>query len=81
MTVMINMAMNFLQQYCKATIVLSSATQPCFEELKWPLHFSEKTDLVRLEPESFNVYHHRGPDGCCNGIIIFWDMDIVMRLP
>lgn len=56
MTVMFNMAMNFLQQYCKATIVLSSATQPCFEELKWPLHFSEKTDLVRLKPEQLEIF-------------------------
>ncbi len=33
-TDMFNMAMNFLLQFCNASIVLSSATQPCFEELK-----------------------------------------------
>lgn len=56
MTVMFNMAMNFLQQYCNTTIVLSSATQPCFEELKWPLHLSENPDLVKLKPEQLQVF-------------------------
>ena len=55
-TVMFNMAMNFLQQYCNATIVLSSATQPCFEELKWPLKLAENPDLVRLNPEQMQIF-------------------------
>lgn len=55
-TVMFNMAMNFLQQYCNATIVLSSATQPCFEELKWPLKLAENPDLVRLDQEQLQIF-------------------------
>lgn len=56
MTTMFNMAMNFLQQYCNATIVLSSATQPCFEELKWGLRLAEKPDLVQLNQEQLQVF-------------------------
>lgn len=55
-TVMFNMAMNFLQQFCHASIILSSATQPCFEELQWPLHFSPEPDLVQLNPEQLQVF-------------------------
>lgn len=55
-TVMFNMAMNFLGQFCNATIVLSSATQPCFEELKWPLHLAKEPDLVRLCREQMQVF-------------------------
>jgi CRISPR-associated endonuclease/helicase Cas3 len=56
-TVMFNSAMNFLRQYCNATIILSSATQPCFEELKWPLHFAENSDLVKLNREQLQIFN------------------------
>ncbi len=56
MTFMFNMAMNFLRQYCNATIVLSSATQPCFEDLKWPLKLAENSDLVSLNKEQMQVF-------------------------
>ncbi len=55
-TVMFNMAMNFLRQFCNATIVLSSATQPCFEELKWSLRLAKEPDLVRLNQEQLQVF-------------------------
>lgn len=55
-TVMFNMAMNFLHQFCNAAIVLSSATQPCFEDLRWPLHLTENPDLVRLTKEQLQVF-------------------------
>ena len=55
-TVMFNMAMNFLHQVCNAAIVLSSATQPCFEDLRWPLHLTENPDLVRLTKEQLQVF-------------------------
>ncbi len=55
-TVMFNLAMNFLQQYCNVSIVLSSATQPCFEELKWSLRLSKEPDLVKLDQEQFRVF-------------------------
>ena len=56
-TDMFNMAMNFLRQFCNASIVLSSATQPCFEELKWPLYLTEKPDMVKLSAEQLQVFH------------------------
>lgn len=55
-TYMFNMAMNFLQKFCNASIVLSSATQPCFEELKWPLHLAEKSDIVKLSPDQLRIF-------------------------
>lgn len=56
-TVMFNMALNFLQQFCNATIILSSATQPCFEELKWPLHLTKEPDMVQLKEEELQVFN------------------------
>ncbi len=53
---MFNMALNFLQQFCNATIVLSSATQPCFEELDWPLCLAEKPDLVFLNDMQRQIF-------------------------
>lgn len=55
-TAMFNMAMNFLSRFCRTTIVLSSATQPCFEEIKWPLHFAGEPDMVRLSREQLTVF-------------------------
>ena len=51
-----NMALNFLAEHCGATIILCSATQPAFEQLQWPLHLSENTDLVRIRPEYEQVF-------------------------
>lgn len=53
---MFNMAINFLSMYCNATIILSSATQPCFEELDWPIKFSEQPDMVRLDKQQLQVF-------------------------
>lgn len=55
-TEMFNAAMNFLSLFCNTTIVLSSATQPCFEETKWPILFAEKPDMVRLHEEQLSVF-------------------------
>lgn len=55
-TAMFNMAMNFLSRYCNATIVLSSATQPCFEETKWPMILAENVDIVILTKEQKKVF-------------------------
>lgn len=55
-TVMFNMAMNFLQRYCNASIVLSSATQPCFDELKWSLWLAEEPDIVCLDQEQLQIF-------------------------
>lgn len=37
MLTLFNLAMNFLAEICNATIILCSATQPCFNELTHPL--------------------------------------------
>lgn len=38
--------LNFLAEFCGATIVLCSATQPAFERLKWPMRFAQPADMV-----------------------------------
>ena len=53
---MFNMAINFLSEYCNATIVLSSATQPCLEKLEWPIKFTDISDMVGLNKEQMEVF-------------------------
>lgn len=53
---MFNMALNFLSRYCNATVVLSSATQPCLEELDWPVRLADMPDLVRLDKSQLAVF-------------------------
>lgn len=53
---MFNMALNFLQMCCNATIILSSATQPCLEELDWPVRFGDLPDMVRLDRQQLTVF-------------------------
>lgn len=53
---MFNMAINFLSLYCNATIVLSSATQPCLEKLDWPIKFKENPDMVCLDKQQLEVF-------------------------
>ena len=53
---MFNMAINFLSSYCNATVVLSSATQPCFEDLKWPIKFPTEPDMVTLTKQQLKVF-------------------------
>ncbi|MBW7571492.1 CRISPR-associated helicase Cas3' [Caproiciproducens faecalis] len=55
-TNMFTMALNFLAYACGATIVLSSATQPCFDETVMPLKYSVPADIVPYEKESFEVF-------------------------
>lgn len=55
-TLMFNMAMNFFQQVCNATIILSSATQPCLENLKWPICLADEPDMVCLEKAQAKVF-------------------------
>lgn len=51
-----NMAMNFLHEFCHATIILSSATQPSFDDLNWPLHFSDSPDMVSLRNSDLELF-------------------------
>lgn len=53
---MFNMAINFLSSYCNATILLSSATQPCLEALDWPVRFVVQPDMVKLEKQQIDVF-------------------------
>lgn len=55
-TAMFNQALNFLEQFCNTTIVLSSATQPCFDELKWNLRLSKEPDIVHLNQQQMQVF-------------------------
>lgn len=53
---MFNMALNFLSIYCHATIILSSATQPCFDEIDPPIRFSEPAELVALKDDEKKAF-------------------------
>lgn len=55
-TAMFNMAIDFLSIYCNATIVLSSATQPCLEKLDWPVKFANLPDMVKLDKKQMEVF-------------------------
>lgn len=50
-----NLALNFLAKICNATIILCSATQPCFEKTMYPLGKSVK-DLITLTKEQETVF-------------------------
>lgn len=50
-----NLALNFLAKICNATIILCSATQPCFEKTMYPLDKSVK-DLIALTKEQETVF-------------------------
>ncbi len=53
---MFNMAINFLVNFCGATVVLSSATQPCFETLDYPIKLYADCDIVPFNEEIFKVF-------------------------
>lgn len=53
---MFNMVLNFLSSYCHATIVLSSATQPCLEKLDWAIRFAGEPDMVRLNERQLRIF-------------------------
>ena len=53
---MFNSAMNFLADYCKCTIILSSATQPVFDKLDYPVMLSENSNMIRGDKQLFSVF-------------------------
>jgi CRISPR-associated endonuclease/helicase Cas3 len=53
---MFSMALNFLSCHCNATILLSSATQPCFEKLDYALKLNDITDVVKLTKQQKEVF-------------------------
>lgn len=50
-----NLALNFFAKICNATIILCSATQPCFEKTMYPLDKSVK-DLITLTKEQETAF-------------------------
>lgn len=63
-TFMFNMAMNFLQQFCNTTIILSSATQPCFEDVDWPIRLTDKPDMVLLNKDQMKIFRRSDIVNC-----------------
>ncbi len=54
---LMNQALNFLAYICGATVVLCSATQPCFEELSHKLVFAPSSpDLVPYEKTLWQIF-------------------------
>lgn len=55
MLTVFNLAMNFLSQVCGTTIILCSATQPCFEKAIHPI-LGEKKQLVPFDQKLWEVF-------------------------
>ena len=53
---MFNLALNFLTCYCGCTVVLSSATQPSFDKLDYPINLSENPDMIPDDKQLFSVF-------------------------
>ncbi|MGN0601843.1 MAG: CRISPR-associated helicase Cas3' [Oscillospiraceae bacterium] len=53
---MFNSALNFLAKLCGCTIVLSSATQPCFEILDYPVNLAENCEIIPYDKQLFSVF-------------------------
>lgn len=55
-TYLFDHAINFLVNCCNATVVLSSATQPCFDILENPIKFSVNPEMVKLSKEQLRPF-------------------------
>ena len=53
---MFNMAVNFFAKFCNTTFILSSATQPAFAKVKWPVIYSEPEDMVKLNHAQTDMF-------------------------
>lgn len=51
-----NLAVNFLAKICGSTVVLCSATQPVFEELKYPLILDENSSMTGDYSQDFERF-------------------------
>ncbi len=57
-TAMFSMALNCLKNYCGATILLSSATQPKLDAIEgWEIEYAPNADIVNLTPEQQEVFN------------------------
>ncbi len=55
MLTLYNLTINFLVKVCHATVILCSATQPCFEKAEHQL-LDEVSDLITLSDETLKVF-------------------------
>ncbi len=51
-----NLALNFLTEFCGATVVLCSATQPCLEKTKHFIQYDQAADLVPYDADLWNLF-------------------------
>lgn len=51
-----NSAVNFLTKFCRATVVLCSATQPSFEKSKHPLDIPKDSHMVKPDPKILSCF-------------------------
>ncbi len=51
-----NTAINYLAYFCNTTVILSSATQPCFDKVRMSLQFSENPDIIPFDKDIFSVF-------------------------
>ena len=51
-----NTTMNFLSAVCGTTVVLCSATHPCLETVRHPLHFASPEELVPHDAALYEVF-------------------------
>jgi len=51
-----NDAVNFLQIFCKSTILLCTATQPHLHKAKRPVLLSDKPNIVSITPDELKVF-------------------------
>lgn len=65
---MFNQMMNFLSEIMQATIILCSATQPLFEQVKLPIHLSNPKDLIMNVNERFEAFRRVRIVLCHNGM-------------
>lgn len=52
-----NLAMNFISKICGASIVLCTATQPCFNNTAFPIEFDEDMEMNHDFREDFDHFH------------------------
>lgn len=50
-----NLAVSFLAEVCKSTVILCSATQPCLETVKHPIR-TEVTDIIPYDPALWAIF-------------------------
>ena len=51
-----NLALNYLAGFCRATVVLCSATQPCLEHADHMLRYAPQPELVPYTPALWSVF-------------------------